>query len=135
MRERRAQATGYLEPHMKDSILPKMMTLLIFIAFLRFCKTSKFFCRILHSFDFSRSVICWHEPVTPFMMQLHLLLKKWILMVPPKSLNMWLDWKPLATESSNQSLSFQTGLLWKLWKPLTLSFPGKELQLNFDRLF
>jgi hemolysin activation/secretion protein len=27
-----------------------------------------------------------------------------------KSLNMWLDWKPLATESSNQSLSFQTGI-------------------------
>ena len=48
-----------------------------------------------------------------------------------KSLNMWLDWKPLATESSNQSLSFQSGLTLETLKPLTLSCPGKELQLNF----
>ena len=77
------------------------------------------------------------ERVTPFMMQLHLLLKKWISMVPPKSLNMWLDRKPLATEStSNQSLSFRDrSHSWKLLEASNSFLSGEGTATGADRLY
>ena len=51
-----------------------------------------------------------------------------------KSLNMWLDWKPLATESSNQSLSFQTGLTLETLEASNSFLSGEGTATEFSTL-
>lgn len=52
-----------------------------------------------------------------------------------KSLNMWLDWKPLATESSSHSLSFQTGFTLETLEASNSFLSGEGTATEFSAHF